>query len=150
MRCIDKDTLKALYIDNHLTMQQIGNKYGVTRACVSRLVKNYGIDASFAESFFINCAVCGVEFRIYRKRYNKARVKYCSVACYHKHRQHNYQGNRQGQRTGRAAMERHLNRKLKKGEAVHHIDGNCLNNNIDNLLLFPSNSEHIKHHHSKR
>ena len=32
-------------------------------------------------------------------------------------------------------MENHLNRKLNKGEVVHHIDGDKTNNQIDNLDL---------------
>jgi hypothetical protein len=39
-------------------------------------------------------------------------------------------------------MEKHLGRKLKKKEVVHHIDGDVTNNNIDNLLLLRSTSEH--------
>jgi len=43
-------------------------------------------------------------------------------------------------------MEKHLGRFTKKGEIVHHIDGDKLNNSIDNLMLFPNQSSHIKHH----
>lgn len=32
-------------------------------------------------------------------------------------------------------MEEHIGRKLVKGEVVHHIDGDGLNNSIDNLVL---------------
>jgi hypothetical protein len=32
-------------------------------------------------------------------------------------------------------MENHLERKLQKGEVVHHIDGNKTNNDINNLDL---------------
>lgn len=46
----------------------------------------------------------------------------------------------------RVIMERHIGRKLNTEEVVHHIDGNRGNNDITNLMLFPSNSEHIKHH----
>lgn len=46
----------------------------------------------------------------------------------------------------RLVMEKHLGRKLKKDEVVHHIDGDKKNNEINNLMLFASNSDHIKHH----
>ena len=38
----------------------------------------------------------------------------------------------------RWVMEQHLGRKLKKGEFVHHIDGNTLNNVIENLQVISS------------
>jgi hypothetical protein len=44
-------------------------------------------------------------------------------------------------------MEIHLNRALKKGEIVHHIDGNKLNNSLDNLFL-TTVAEHNKLHAS--
>lgn len=45
-------------------------------------------------------------------------------------------------------MEQHLGRKLKKGEVVHHIDGNKTNNNINNLQLMTA-KEHSKMHREK-
>jgi hypothetical protein len=42
-------------------------------------------------------------------------------------------------------MEIHLGRRLKKGEIVHHIDGNKRNNNLDNLYL-TTVEEHNKLH----
>lgn len=38
-------------------------------------------------------------------------------------------------RKHRVIMEERLGRKLKRNEVVHHIDGNKLNNNIDNLKV---------------
>ena len=45
----------------------------------------------------------------------------------------------------RIIMEKHLGRKLKREEQIHHIDGNPSNNNINNLKLYASNSEHRKY-----
>lgn len=39
-------------------------------------------------------------------------------------------------------MEKHIGRPLKPNEIIHHIDGNKLNNNIENLLLLSSSKEH--------
>ena len=44
-------------------------------------------------------------------------------------------------------MEKFLNRNLSKKEYIHHIDGNTLNNNINNLSLL-SLSEHKDVHNS--
>lgn len=46
----------------------------------------------------------------------------------------------------RLVIQRHLGRRLTKDEAVHHIDGDRLNNSIENLLLI-SYQDHAKHHH---
>jgi len=43
----------------------------------------------------------------------------------------------------RHIMEQYLNRKLKTSEYIHHIDGDRLNNHIENLALV-SSSEHLK------
>lgn len=50
-------------------------------------------------------------------------------------------------------MEEYLGRPLKTtrgggGESVHHIDGDKLNNSIDNLLLCENTSEHKTVHHN--
>lgn len=46
----------------------------------------------------------------------------------------------------RAVMEAKIGRKLKKGEVVHHIDGDKTNDHPENLMLFSSTSEHIQWH----
>lgn len=49
----------------------------------------------------------------------------------------------------RVIMERHLGRKLRDNEIVHHKDGNRKNNNIENLQLMIKN-EHDRFEFIKR
>lgn len=46
----------------------------------------------------------------------------------------------------RWVMKKTLGRRLEYGEVVHHIDGDKLNNKINNLKLFSSQIEHDKYH----
>jgi hypothetical protein len=46
----------------------------------------------------------------------------------------------------RFVMEKHIKRPLKKGECVHHIDGNRANNTLKNLHLCSSIGEHNRLH----
>ena len=45
----------------------------------------------------------------------------------------------------RLAMAEKIGRPLKRQEVVHHIDGDPNNNRIDNLMLFRTNAEHLRH-----
>ena len=57
-----------------------------------------------------------------------------------------------GRHTHRVVAEQMLGRPLKKGEVVHHIDCNKRNNAPENLMVFSSQSEHVKWHaeHDRR
>lgn len=53
-----------------------------------------------------------------------------------------------GVKAHRAIMEKHLGRKLKPTEEVHHIDGNRENNALSNLVVL-SKGEHASLHRKK-
>lgn len=46
----------------------------------------------------------------------------------------------------RLVMEQKIGRYLEPGEVVHHIDEDRLNNHPDNLMLFASHADHMRHH----
>lgn len=51
-----------------------------------------------------------------------------------------------GKHEHRYVAETILGRKLRPGEIVHHRDGNKRNNTPNNIVVFPSQSAHAKHH----
>lgn len=51
-----------------------------------------------------------------------------------------------GRHVHRTVAEAVLGRTLRPGEVVHHEDQNKLNNHPANLIVFPSQSEHVRHH----
>lgn len=46
----------------------------------------------------------------------------------------------------RLVVEDNLGRFLLPEEEIHHIDGDKHNNKLENLMLFPNRSAHIKYH----
>ena len=55
-----------------------------------------------------------------------------------------------GKHLHRVVAEEMLGRPLAKGEVVHHIDENKQNNDPSNLMVFPSQVEHMRFHHIER
>lgn len=107
------------------------------------------------------CPECGKEFYQYSSRIKQG-IKRCSRKCQGKFlsKENNPAWKRGYTMSGgykmiivnnkkvyehRYVMEQHIGRKLKRGEEVHHIDGNKMNNDIDNLILL-SIEEHKKFH----
>ena len=112
------------------------------------------------------CLFCGKQFYRCPSEVKKGSYKYCSSQCgYEDHRgkekeiksleEKKWYINKKGylQTTVRRkrvlyhrwVMENYLNRPLKATEKVHHIDGNKLNNSIDNLVLM-TDQIHSKTH----
>jgi len=50
----------------------------------------------------------------------------------------------------RLIMEKQISRPLKEEEIVHHINANRTDNRIENLMLFPNNSAHLRFHRMMR
>lgn len=117
---------------------------------------------------FIQCK-CGVSFETFRPE----RAKYCSKKCFYKYRTRprglsykikasnvgwfKFRGgtiNRKGYRVvnkrleHRSIMEKYIGRKLHTNEVIHHINGNKLDNRLENLQLL-SKIEHDKFHRGK-
>lgn len=105
------------------------------------------------QKVIINCDWCGQP--IFRKRADVARNKhyFCEKGCYQNFINFDKAGAKNQRIAGkvlyRILAELKIGRKLFPDEEVHHIDGNHLNNNRDNLQVV-SASEHSKIHASQK
>lgn len=108
---------------------------------------------------FFNCILCSKEYYRHPSSIKKGEIKFCSKACDYIFKRgktktikpieaRDWRVNRKGylQTTIRRirilqhrwVMEKNLDRSLLKTEFVHHINGNKLDNVIDNLVLVSS------------
>ena len=91
----------------------------------------------------LTCEKCGKQFIRYKSMIKPGITHFfCSRACA---KEHSYP-KIFGTHAHRILAEEVIGRPLKKGEVVHHKDGNPRNNLIDNLEVLSSQVEHAKLH----
>ena len=120
------------------SMITIARELDITPSCVRKYFVKYGIDRRGRNDFYKDIPFNNPNWKGGKRKKSNGYIEiYCpdhpnanSRKCVYEHQ---------------LVMEEHIGRYIKRGEVIHHIDGNKSNNNIDNLLLL-SNSEHIKLH----
>jgi len=140
------EEMVVMYTMQHLTYQQIGDRYGMTRANVMKILRGAGVVAKDGEWVECVCDYCGNGVRKRRSEWRKAVRQYCGEECYHKSRENPaYYSWRQGQNIGRQVVGHYY--RLEPHNVVHHRDGDNRNNEVGNLVVFENQSEHMKYHH---
>ena len=98
----------------------------------------------------IKCALCSNEFYRAFGEQKRAINYFCSKGCYFNSRIVKAKKTTYlkvgGTHIHILVAEKVLNRKLRKGEIVHHIDEDRKNNSIENLAVLPSQNIHAKIH----
>ena len=98
----------------------------------------------------LNCAFCKEIFTVPQCRKSSARC--CSKQCYYSliHKEGREYRHRRKDRflivEHRLMVEDVIKRKLRKNEVIHHIDSDRQNNDINNLFIFKTSSDHTRWH----
>lgn len=134
---ISKEVLKRLYIDEKIPMTKIAEMFGCSERTIANKLNQFNVPIRSKSEALQgkNCGRWNGGVRINRG------YKYIYMP------DHPHATIRQDVKNSRLIMEKHLNRYLKPEERVHHIDGNKLNDSIENLMLFSNASAHRKYHY---
>lgn len=146
---VNTEYIKELYTRQHLTCAEIGKITGISRPGVWKRLQAAGITARQGEWVTAQCDHCGNEYELHRKRWRSHIKHFCKAECYHAYLYNpDYKQNRHGQRLAREIVARHF--KLEPKNIVHHDDIDCKNNELTNLWVFASQSDHLKYHRTGR
>ena len=134
-----------LYVKDLLACGDIAKKYGVSRTCIWKVLRRNNIDTR-KRKFLARCHLCNR--RIYRNRcqIKKSVHLFCSTKCYHKYlRRNEYNEWRYEQKIARKQIEKVIFN-IPPEAVVHHIDGDCRNNELSNLMLFKNQADRLRFH----
>ena len=114
----------------------------------------------------VTCETCGRQFEVLpHLSKGPRRRRFCDRDCYYQSPSPKWRGGithdgrgypqfssgpHKGRRVHEVVAEMKLGRPLRTGEVVHHIDGDVTNNEPDNIKVFPSQSDHMKHHSQQK
>lgn len=116
-------------------VRELAAKFGVSRQAIYAVLKRWKVRPSRYQHADVPCAQCGKLLRITRSQARAVRNKFCDFACY-----------REYLRTGDYVEERHRSAKARRAvdpyfylrdtHVIHHLDGDELNNALENLVVF--------------
>ena len=155
----DKAEIVRAYTEDHLTCSELGIRYGKSRVTINKVLQSAGVSASQGERVDCVCSWCGQLHSRTRARWraisaNKSQLGiFCTDACRIEYLRAmgspSAHKSRHGQRRGRDVVEGYCG-PLPSGYVVHHKDQNQYNNDSSNLLVFRSQSDHLKWHRGDR
>lgn len=138
---------------------------GISRVAVYNIIKQSGVVTGRRAVLDLKCKFCGETYSRPRSHgTDKKNAGYCSIQCFHADRSLYGKYSARGVDLYKPEYEqlrRSCTRKAREiiqltginltpNQVIHHKDGNYMNNDISNLQIFNSHSEHMKHHHALR
>jgi len=139
----NKEWLEHQYITLKKSGVKIAKEFRINDSVVYRWLNRFGITRTHSESQKgeLNANWQGGKI----KHYQGNKYYYLVQAPDHPNTDH-----RGYVREHRLIMEQYLGRYLDTKEVVHHINGDTLDNRVENLYLFSNNGEHVRLHNLQR
>lgn len=141
----NKDELERMWFDEHLTLEQIGERLGITRQAAHNRLRRCRIDTASGSKFKVKCSMCGTPFEITRTRWKKSLRHFHSHKCHAEWlRSPEAEIEKTSQRMAKNAIWTNRSVEVKPGEVVAFLDGNVLNLRDENLKIFASREEYVE------
>ena len=142
---IDAYSAQTRYL-NGQSVRSIAQDFGVSRVSVWKAWKRIGF-STYGFRIKRECSACGKQLLRRRQRALNSIRSFCSQDCYIRwvHEQgEGYMPWRQGQRRAKKSIAPHF--LVLPGMVIHHVDKNSRHNEIGNLWVFASQSDHMRFH----
>jgi hypothetical protein len=143
--------LIELYTKKHKTMREIAAVVGVSATAVSKKLAKLGVKRTDGTWVERKCGFCSAPIKINRARARarNSENNFCNQRCHgawvSKPTSFTW---RHGSRLARVIVSRYF--ALDPGHIVHHKDGNEANNDLSNLMVLASASDHSRLHRSSK
>ena len=138
----------AMYTKEHLTLREIAGKIKVSHTAIWNHLKKAGINREAGTWVQTECAFCGNPVLKRRQKFRNHPRTFCNSNCYLASRENpNYKPWRHGSRLAVAIVSQWF--KIPPDAIVHHKDSDQRHNDLANLAVFTSQSDHMKHHHGR-
>lgn len=131
-------------LDKGESINYICDLTGMTRQAIWKMKKRNGIKTP-ARSVEYTCDACGKVFAKAKSR-KDTNHHFCCSECYYSWLSANsfYENDAHGSKVSRDKVKYYFN--LQPEHRVHHINGNGLDTDIKNLMVFASQGDHIRYH----
>jgi hypothetical protein len=133
-----------------LALADIAELSGITRQGIWARLHRAGVQPSRRQGrISAVCGECGSSFQsppASRVDHSKAKRRFCSSKCQRAYLSNpNYRESRYGGMRSRSKVSFHFD--LRPEYVVHHLDENQGNAALHNLVVFASQSDHLRFHH---
>ena len=130
------------------TCINLAKEYGVTSGAIINTLRKHGVNTT-KRKLPVKCKCCDKKILRTKGAIRKTKHLFCDMVCYKAwlevgNGKGKYKRSAFGARVARLKVSKLFD--LKEGHIIHHLDRDCLNNEVNNLAVFAGQGDHVRHH----